>query len=353
MLTGTSRLETCPYEYSHTIGLYSLLGRGFNNPVDVAFGKDVPAYAGVTVMYVLNRAGPEVASRMPNKRISMCTVDEEYLGEFSGGGVEDGQMMWPSSIATDRDGNVYVSDEALQRITIFDGRGRYLDKWGTKGRADGEFNRPSGIAFDADDNLLVTDSLNCRVQRYTREGRFLESWGRPGRADGEFNLPWGIHVSRQSGDVLVADWRNDRVQRFDAGGRHTATYGASGDGDGELNRPAGVTTDTDGNIYVADWGNERVQALRPDGSFLANMRGESGISKWGHEYFEVNADELRERRKSDMEPELGPMARGSSREESANIEKLFWGPTAVKMDDEGRMFVVESCRFRIQVYQRA
>ena len=96
----------------------------------------------------------------------MCTVDEEYLGEFSSGGVEDGQMMWPSAITVDRDGNVYVSDEALQRITIFDGTGRYLGKWGTKGRGDGEFNRPSSIAFDADDNLLVSDSLNCRVQRY-------------------------------------------------------------------------------------------------------------------------------------------------------------------------------------------
>ena len=297
------------YTYSNTIGLYSLQGRGFNNPVDMAFGKD-------SVMYVLNRAGPEVSARMPYKRITMCTVDERYLGEFSSGGVEDGQMMWPSSIATDRDGNVYVSDEALQRITIFDGRGRYLDKWGAKGRADGEFNRPSSIAFDADDNLLVSDSLNCRVQRYTREGHFLESWGHPGRADGEFNLPWGIHVDAYGG-VLVADWRNDRVQRFDADRRHTATYGVSGDADGEFSRPAGVTTDADGNVYVADWGNERVQVLRPDGSFLANLRGESSISKWGQEYFEANAEELRERQKSDMEPELGPdgsaAARGRSR----------------------------------------
>ena len=92
--------------------------------------------------------------------------------------------------------------------------------------------------------------------------------------------------------------------------------------------------------------------LRPDGSFLAKMRGESGISKWGYEYFDANAEELRERQDSDMEPELGPSARGSSREESANIEKLFWGPTSVNVDDEGRMYVVESCRFRIQVYQR-
>ena len=218
--------------------------------------------------------------------------------------------------------------------------------------ADGEFNRPSCIAFDADDNLLVSDSLNCRIQRYTREGRFLDSWGRPGQADGEFNLPWGIHVDAD-GSVLVSDWRNDRLQRFDAGGHHMATYGTPGDGDGELNRPAGVTMDSDGNILVADWGNERVQVLRPDGSFLAKMRGESGISKWGYEYYDANANELRERLQSDMEPELGPMAQGSSREESANIEKLFWGPTAVKVDEEGRMYVVESCRYRIQVYQRA
>ena len=332
------------HRYSHTIGLYSLQGRGFNNPVDMAFGKG-------GAIYVLNRAGPEVASRMAYKRVTICTADEEYLGEFSGGGVEDGQLMWPSSIATDRDGNVYVSDEALQRITIFDARGRYLDKWGVKGRGDGEFNRPSGIAFDGDDNLLVSDSLNCRVQRYTRDGRFLESWGRPGNADGEFNLPWGIHADPDGG-VLVADWRNDRVQRFDASGRHVASIGSTGDADGQFNRPAGVSADADGNIYVADWGNERVQVLRPDGRFLAKLRGESGISKWGQEYFSANAHELRERQKSDMEPELGPMAQGSAREESANIEKLFWGPTAVKVDGEGRLYVVESCRFRIQVYQR-
>ena len=136
--------------------------------------------------------------------------------------------------------------------------------------------------------------------------------------------------------MLVSDWRNDRVQRFDPDGRHKATYGTSGDGDGEFNRPAGITTDTDGNIYVADWGNERVQVLRPDGSFIAKMRGESGISKWGYEYYDANANELRERQNSDMEPELGPMAQGSSREQSANIEKLFWGPTSVKLDDRGQ-----------------
>ena len=117
------------YSYSHTIGLYSLQGRGFNNPVDVALSKD-------GVMYVLNRAGPEVASRYPNKRVTMCTVDEEYLGEFSSGGVEDGQIMWPSAIALDRDGNVYVSDEALQRISIFDSAAASISASGVPGAVE-------------------------------------------------------------------------------------------------------------------------------------------------------------------------------------------------------------------------
>ena len=104
------------YRYSHTIGLFSQTGRGFNNPVDVALGRG-------GVLYVLNRAGPEIPIRMPYKRISMCTVTQEYLGEFSSGGTQDGQMWWPASIAIDRAGNVYFSDEALHRITVFSENG--------------------------------------------------------------------------------------------------------------------------------------------------------------------------------------------------------------------------------------
>ena len=40
------------------------------------------------------------------------------------------------------------------------------------------------------------------------------------------------------------------------------------------------------------------------------------------------------------------------REESANIEKLLWGPTAVKLDGQGRIYIVDSCRHRLQVYQK-
>ena len=62
--------------------------------------------------------------------------------------------------------------------------------------------------------------------------------------------------------------------------------------------------DQDGDIYVADWGNERVQVLHSDGRFLDSFRGDAGLSKWSDDYFKANQDELEERQKADMEPEL-------------------------------------------------
>ena len=171
------------YRYSHTIGFYAQVGRGFNNPVDIALGHD-------GMLYVVNRAGAEIELRMPYKRVTMCTVEEDYLGDFGTGGSGDGQLMWPVGIAIDAEGQVYISDEALQRISIYDKRGKYLGKWGVQGCGDGQFDRPAGLAFDPEGNLLVVDGLNHRIQTYTKDGKFLGSWGRKGRNDGEFNLPW-------------------------------------------------------------------------------------------------------------------------------------------------------------------
>lgn len=57
------------------------------------------------------------------------------------------------------------------------------------------------------------------------------------------------------------------------------------------------------------------------------------------------------RMKANLEPELDLLSSEYPREESASIEKLFWGPTSVKVDDQSRIYVVDSCRHRIQIYR--
>jgi DNA-binding beta-propeller fold protein YncE len=335
------------FRYSQTIGFYAQTGRGFNNPVDVALSRD-------GVLYVINRAGADVAIRMAYKRVTICTLSEEFRGEFSSGGTGDGQLMWPVSAAVGPDDHLYISDEALQCISVFDRRGQFLHKWGVQGQAAGEFDRPAGITFDANGHLLVVDGLNHRVQRYTPDGQFLAQWGRRGSGAGELHMPWGIATDAEN-NVYVADWRNDRIQKFDAQGVFRASWGTPGHGEGELHRPAGVAVDAEGLLYIADWGNERVQVWTPDGEFLTLFYGAAELSSWATDYFISNQDELEEREKADLEPQVDLSLYDGSpadafRETAASIEKRFWGPTAVKLDTEGRIYIVDSCRHRIQVY---
>ena len=329
-----------PLRYKQTLGLYATEGRGFNFPVDMAL-------SGQRTLYVLNRAS--TGSNIIYPRVTMVTLESKYLGEFSGSGTGDGQMMWPVSIAMDADENLFVSDEYVHKISIFSKDGQFVRRWGEKGTGDGEFHCPSGLTFDRDGNLLVVDSVNNRIQRYTKEGKFLGGWGSEGTGDGKFNLPWGITADR-SGDVYVADWRNDRIQKFDSQGKHLASLGSPGRGDGEFNRPTWVAVDQRGNIYVTDWGNERVQVLGPDGSFLAKYRGEAEVSPWAQEYLRNNEEEREAREQSDLEPPIELQPDNYLRNESANIEKLFWAPISVKVDAQGSVYVVENCRHRIQVY---
>ena len=194
---------------------------------------------------------------------------------------------------------------------------------------------PTAFAKVAPDNTVyVVDHLNYRIQRLTPTGEVIAVWGSQGNGPGQFDLPWGIAVDEQ-GDVYVADWGNDRVQKLSPIGDHLATFGSSGTGDGQLTRPSGVDVDGDGNVYVTDWGNNRVQMFGPDGSHLQTLLGDSGLSGWAVEGMKGNLDLVQEREGLDLTAEM-----------------RFWGPTAVKVDARGHVVVVDSCRHRLQVYQR-
>ena len=330
----TTQMLGAALQYSHSIGRGEYGGAGFRQPVAMVRGE-------ADLMYVLNRSHEY---RPGGKRITICTVGEELIAEFARGvssfgageaSAADGSLIWPASIALDKAQNVYVSDEWLNRISIFTKDGDWIGKWGTQGENDGEFDRPSGIAFDEDDNLYLADCLNNRIQKFTKDGKFLAKWGSLGDGDGELNMPWGIDID-SNGDVYVADWRNDRIQKYSPEGLFLMKFGSSGTGDGQFHRPTGVAVDKDGIVYVADWGNDKLQVFGPDGSFITMMTGDGTISKWGKEKVDANP-EMWEQRET---------AQGIER------EKLFRSPVAVEVDGEGRIFVVESYRNRIQIYRK-
>ena len=342
MTTGAIKKERLRYGYLIGLALFQR-GRGFSTPVDLAFSRD-------SKMYVVSRSIARPSPDQGGIRIGICSPDyqAEYFTEFSGYGSGDGQCIWPTALAFDRDDVLYMADEHLNRITLFDKEGSFLGKWGTSGDGDGQLNGPSSMVFDGDDNLYITDNLNNRVQKFSKDGRFLAKFGSFGSGDGELYLPWGVTVDGE-GNVYVADWRNDRIQKFTAEGRFLTKFGSFGGGDDRLNRPAHLAVDSEGYMYVADWGNERVLVLDPGGGLVQKLRGEAGLSKWAEEYFESNVDEAEARSRANLEPDLGI---DDPWEESSFVEKYFWGPISVKLDAQEKVFVTESNRHRVQIYER-
>ena len=325
MSTHLFGLTSRTYKHSHAVGRAEFAGTGFRNPTDLAIAPD-------GTVYVCNRS---YENRPDGVHVTVVTLDEEYVTEFGAYGEADGEFMWPTSIALDSKGNVYLADEWLNRISKFTSDGEFVSKWGTAGSGDGELNGPAGLQIDADDNIFVVDAGNSRVQKFTIDGKYISQFGSKGSEDGQFDMPWGIALDND-GRIYIADWRNDRIQIFSADGKWEASIGSTGSGVGQLNRPNGVTVDADGDIYVSDWMNDRVQVFAPDGRYITQFLGEAALSKWGRDKLASNPDMIRQR--------------SLAFANQPGFEQNLSHPCAVKIDPEGKIVIIDHTRNRLQVY---
>jgi sugar lactone lactonase YvrE len=149
----------------------------------------------------------------------------------------------------------------------------------TEGFADGtgsaaRFSYPTSVAVDGSGNVYVSDNYNQRIRKITSAGvvTTLAGSGTATFADGigsaaSFKHPWGVAVDG-SGNVYVADIQNNRIRKITSAGVVT-TFAGSGTktfADGTVsaasfNNPIGVAVDGSGNVYVADQTNHRIRII--------------------------------------------------------------------------------------------
>jgi DNA-binding beta-propeller fold protein YncE len=316
------------YDFSHAVGRNAAAGKGFSQPSSIALAPK-------GVAYVVSRGNETNFGSRVSKVFIGGPGEEDLLAEFGYYGTGEGQLQWPNSVAVDKQGNVYVSDEWLNRIAIFDSDGTFQSQWGTSGSGPGQLDGPAGLAFDEDDNLFVVDSRNHRVQVFSKHGKAMESWGKQGSGSEEFNTPWGITIDAE-GAVYVADWKNSRVQKFGKDGHFQMQFGQPGNGPHDLNHPSDVAVDDDGDVYVADWGNHKVRIYDREGDALASLVGDAQVlAKWAQESVDANPD----------------MAKMRRRVKSLEPQWRFCYPTAVAFDTEqSRLMVADNQRGRLQIY---
>jgi hypothetical protein len=201
------------------------------------------------------------------------------------------RFHFPTGVAVDGTGNVYVADQGNDIIRKITPEGVVTTLAGTAGsvgRKDGtgsaaQFYAPAGVTVDSAGNVYVADWGNITVRKITPDGVVTTLAGTPaqrGSADGtgaaaRFDSPYSVAVDR-TGTVYVADAENANIRKVTAAGVVTTLAGPAGatgsqDGTGAAARffsPAGVAADGAGNVYVADTENSTIRKINPAGGVI-------------------------------------------------------------------------------------
>jgi DNA-binding beta-propeller fold protein YncE len=256
-----------PYLVVQAIGQEGVDDGEFKSPTGIALDKGGHLYVADT----------------DNHSIQKFDKDGKFLARWGGEpSSQEGQFYYPRGLATGPEGHVYVSDSGNNRIQKLDADGTPMKAWGKfgfawRGADMGKFDVPWGVATDQEGNLYVSDTSNSRVQKFKSDGTPLLKWGRDGSYDGAFFFPRGVAVDFV-GNIYVADESNNRIQKFDSRGSFLAKWGREGSGPGQFKSPWGVACDKLGHVYVVDSGNHRIQKFDGSGTFLCQW-GNRGVTE--------------------------------------------------------------------------
>jgi sugar lactone lactonase YvrE len=236
---------------------------------------------------------------------TITTVAGTGVPGFSGDGVASAaELDFPSAVAVDGLGNVYISDTVNERIREVDTQGTITTIAGNGSigfSGDGaaaiaaQLDAPTGIAVDAAGNVYFADTSNYRIRRVdviteqistvagTCTGMCSPAFGGDGgpATSAQLAQPYGVAVDG-AGNIFIADTFNQRIRKVDASGTITTlagngSAGSSGDGgpaiSAELYEPGGVAVAAAGSVYIADSHGDRIRAVDATTSAIATIAG--------------------------------------------------------------------------------
>lgn len=209
----------------------------------------------------------------------------KYSLTFGSTGTGAGQTREPMTAAIDASGNVWVADNANNRIDEFSSAGTFSKtlgfgvsngkaefesctsscQAGIAGSGNGQFSGPWGITVNqAAGDIYVSDQGNARVDEFTTAGAFVKTFG-----VGHLDETAGVGVD-PNGNVWVANCAGNNMTEFNATGGFLQTLGSAGSGAGQFSCPGGFAF-VGGNMYVADFGNKRIQKFSLTGAYLGQF----------------------------------------------------------------------------------
>jgi sugar lactone lactonase YvrE len=163
---------------------------------------------------------------------------------FSAGGIS-----YPTAIAIDENGTVWIPDYGNSSVTLLSNTGQPLS--GTSGYQSLQFSFPLAVAVDANHNGWIANSGNDTVSRISADGSRIASFATGAGPD-------GIAID-QRGYVWVANQIGNSISEL--GNDGTVVSSGYSDNKTSILAPQGIAIDGSGNVWVANLHSHAITEL--------------------------------------------------------------------------------------------
>jgi len=236
-----------------------------------------------------------------------AAAPKRYGGD--GGLAAEAQLNFPTAVAVDAQGHLYIADTMNHRVRRVDaktgiittiagtGQARFSGDGGPADRA--ALNEPAALAVDVQGQLYIADQSNNRVRAVDLKTGIIRTVAGMGSAvydgDGkpatEASLagPSGLAVA--AGTLYIADTFNGRIRAVDLLTGMIATVAGDGGSyryqspddppSSSVSRPSGIALDREGNLFLTDSDSHLIRRWDRTTGILTRIAGTGSASSAG------------------------------------------------------------------------
>ena len=188
--------------------------------------------------------------------------DVRALGKSKGFLKFPEELKWPFGILVAPDGFMFVSDNTLGRIYMFDANEIHIRTFGEKGEKAGQLLNPRSMEVSGMGELFVASNNGVDVFSVV-DGSFVRRFGYR-----ELNAPYAIKIHQKMQVIFITDTNNHCIRVYSMAGKFKRKIGSKGSSPGQFFYPTGLLILPNDLLCVSDNCNDRIQILTMHGNFV-------------------------------------------------------------------------------------